>query len=314
MVMKFQNREIDILCIGETLIDFIGQQPGASLANTREFHRFLGGSPTNVAVNSSRLGLKTELIATVGNDGFGKFVIKSLKEEGVQTNYLKTEKNYRTSVIFVSRTDGTPEFVPFRAADFQIDEDQIHKRTLLNSKVFHTTCFALSRDPARTTILKKAQEAFESGCQLSIDVNYARKLWESREAALKAIRSYCRFDPLVKISEDDMNRLFERKVSHKEVFDFFGQAGVKTVCLTLGSEGVKLALNGKEEVYKRALKIDKIQDATGAGDAFWSGFLSAYIENNSLEKSLEVGQHLAALKLQNLGRLPQNIKIINKLL
>ena len=99
--MNFQNREIDILCVGETLIDFIGQQPGASLENTLDFHRFLGGSPTNVAVNSSRLGLKTALIATVGSDGFGKFIIKRLKEEGVETKYLKTQTNSRSSVIFV---------------------------------------------------------------------------------------------------------------------------------------------------------------------------------------------------------------------
>jgi fructokinase len=312
--MNFENREIDILCVGEALIDFIGQEPGASIENTREFHKFLGGSPTNVAVNSSRLGLKTALIATVGNDGFGTYILKSLDEEKVQTKYLKMDLKTRTSVIFVSRTDGTPDFVPFRGADFQIEESQIAKRTLLNSKVFHTTCFALSREPARTTILKKAEEAFEAGCQMSIDVNYARKLWDSREVALKAIKSYCRFDPLVKISEDDVNRLFKRSVSHQKVFDFFAQAGVSTVCLTLGSRGVKLAVRGKEEIYKKALKVDKIQDATGAGDAFWSGFLYAYITKNSLEKSVEVGQHLAALKLQSIGRLPENIKIVTELL
>lgn len=312
--MNWNNREIDILCVGEALVDFIGQQPEASLENTKDFQRFLGGSPTNVAVNSSRLGLKTALVATVGDDGFGKFIINRLTEEEICTKGVKTESDGLTSAIFISRTGGTPEFVPFRSADYQIETDQFESKILSKTKVFHTTCFALSKEPARSTILKKAEEAAKAGCQLSIDVNYAGKLWESRGAALEAIKAYCRFDPLVKVSEDDMSRLFERQVMHQEIFDFFSHAGVTTTCLTLGSEGVKLALNGKEELCRQAVKVDKIQDATGAGDAFWSGFLYAFIEKKSLEKSLEVGQQLAALKLQSIGRLPENIKIVSKLL
>ncbi len=314
MEMSRQNRKIDILCVGEALIDMIGQQAEVSIERTEDFRKFLGGSPTNVAVNSTRLGLNTELIATVGDDGFGNFILKRLQEEKVQTRFINKVKGKSTSVIFVSRTNATPEFVPCREADFHIELEQIQRETLADAKIFHTTCFALSRNPARTSILRKAEEAYESGCQLSIDVNYARKLWESQETALAAIRSYCGFDPLVKVSEDDMNRLFERKVSHKEVFDFFNAAGVKTVCLTLGGQGVKLALDGKEHLHTPAMKVDKIKDATGAGDAFWSGFLYAYIRNNSLEKSLEVGQQLAALKLQHIGRLPDNIHVVSKLL
>ena len=312
--MNWNSREIDVLCVGEALVDFIGQQPEASLENTKDFQRFLGGSPTNVAVNSSRLGMKTALVATVGDDGFGRFIINRLNQEEIRTEWIRTVSDSRTSAVFISRTGGTPEFVPFRSADYRIETDQFDSKILTNTKIFHTTCFALSREPARSTILKKAEEAAKAGCQLSIDVNYAGKLWDSREAALEAIKSYCSFDPLVKVSEDDMSRLFERQVMHKEIFDFFSDAGVTTTCLTLGSQGAKLALNGKEELYRQAVKVDKIQDATGAGDAFWSGFLYAFIEKNSLEKSLEVGQQLAALKLQSIGMLPENIKIVSKLL
>ena len=206
--MDDQNRKIDILCVGEALIDLIGQQAEVSIERTEDFRKFLGGSPTNVAVNSSRLGLKTELIATVGDDAFGSFIHKRLNEEKVQTRFVKKASDKFTSVIFVSRTDGTPEFMPCRQADFCIETEQIPMEILAESKIFHTTCFALSRNPSRTTILQKAGEAYELGCQLSIDVNYARKLWDSQQDALDAIQSYCRFNPLVNVSEDDKSRLF----------------------------------------------------------------------------------------------------------
>ena len=62
-------------------------------------------------------------------------------------------------------------------------------------------------------------------------------------------------------------------------------------------------------VFQNAMEIDKIQDTTGAGDAFWTGFLFAQIQKYSLEESLTIAQKLAAIKLQNVGRLPDNITI-----
>jgi fructokinase len=306
--------EIDILCVGEVLVDFIGHQEGVLINETRDYHRYLGGSPTNVAMNSTRLGLNTIMVATVGNDGFGSYITERLTSVGINTNHLNVLDDKSTSVIFVSRSEGTPDFIPYRSADCCIYEEQISKEILSRTKIFHTTCFALSKNPAQKTILKKAQEAYDLGCKLSIDVNYARKLWKSQKKAFKVIKTYCQFNPLIKISEDDMLRLFEKELPHEEIFEFFHQQGVETVCLTLGSKGVKLSQKGKEVIQMPAIKIDKVMDSTGAGDAFWSGFLFAYIKEKSINECLDIALKLAALKLQNVGRLPDNINILSKLL
>ena len=213
--MKENNKDIDILCVGEVLIDFIGHQTEVLINNTRDYHRYLGGSPANVAMNSARLGLKPVMVATVGDDGFGEYIFERLNSVGVITSYVKKLENKPTSVIFVSRTESTPDFIPFREADYYITENQIPKELLLETNIFHTTCFALSKHPAQSAILEKAKEAFNLGCKLSIDVNYAKKLWSSQEEALEVIKAYCKFNPLVKISEDDMLRLFEHKRTHK---------------------------------------------------------------------------------------------------
>lgn len=307
-------KNIDILCVGEVLVDFIGHQSGVQINNTRDYHRYLGGSPTNVAMNSARLGLNSMMVATVGDDGFGEYIFERLSEVGVNTTNIHKIDDKPTSVIFVSRTDSTPDFIPFRKADYCISEDQISNEILSRTNIYHTTCFALSKNPAQSTILKKAEEAFNLGCKLSIDVNYAKKLWKSQEEALKVIKAYCKFNPLIKISEDDMLRLFEKQLPHEEIFNFFHSEGVDTVCLTLGSKGVKLSQKGKEVIQLPAIKIENVMDATGAGDAFWSGFLFAYIKEKPIKKCLEVALQLAALKLQNVGRLPDNINILSKLL
>ncbi len=308
------NSIIDILCVGEILIDFIGHQSEVGINKTRDYHRFLGGSPTNVAMNSARLGLNSVLVSSVGNDGFGEYIFKKLEEVGVDSSYINTIQKKPTSVIFISRSNGTPDFIPFREADRFITEDQISSKTLKRTKIFHTTCFALSKNPAQSAILKKAEEAFNLGCQLSIDINYSGKLFDNREEALKIIQSYCKFNPLVKISEDDMFRLFDKRLPDKDIFKFFHSKGVDTVCLTLGRKGVKLSQKDKKTIELPAVKIEKVMDATGAGDAFWSGFLFAYIQKKTMKECLEVALKLAALKLQNVGRLPNNINILSKLL
>ena len=312
--MKNNTESIDILCVGEVLIDFIGHQTNVLVNNTRDYHRYLGGSPTNVAMNSARLGLNATMVATVGNDGFGEYIFERLKGVDVATVNIKKLENKPTSVIFVSRSQGTPDFIPFREADYEITENQISKETLLETKIFHTTCFALSKKPAQSTILKKAEEAYNLGCKLSIDLNYAKKLWNSKEEALKVIKTYCSFNPLIKISEDDMLRLFDKELPHEEIFEFFHNLGVDTVCLTLGENGVKLSQSEKEIIELPAIKVEKVLDTTGAGDAFWSGFLFAYIKEKTIEECLQIALKLAALKLQNVGRLPDNINILSKLL
>lgn len=312
--MNSTTKHIDILCVGEILIDFIGHQQDVLINNTRDYHRYLGGSPTNVAINTARLGLQPMLISTIGNDGFGEYIIKKLTEVTISVEGVKKINRQPTSVIFVSKSKGTPDFIPFRAADFCITEDQIPTEILQKSKIFHTTCFALSKKPAQTTILTKAKEAFDLGCKLSIDINYSEKLWESQPEALSIIESYCKYNPLIKISEDDMIRLFEKQLPHETIFKYFHDLNVETVCLTLGQNGVKLWQKNKPIISLPAIKVEKIVDTTGAGDAFWSGFLFAYINQKPIEECLQVALKLAALKLQNVGRLPDNINILSKLL
>ena len=304
---------IDIVCVGEVLIDFIGHEVN-NISNTKDFHRFLGGSPTNVAVNASRLGLNVALVATCGNDGLGEYVVNKLQSNKVVTSYIRRSLTIPTSVIFISRSKDTPEFIPYREADGHILEDQIPDELLAGAKIFHTTCFALSKEPARATILNRAHKAKSLGLQLSIDINYSEKIWPNRYEAHQVLKDYLSNNPLVKVSEDDCFRLFGEIKSEEFIFNYFHNLGVSTICLTKGKDGVKLSDSIHGTFFQEAIPLKEIKDTTGAGDAFWTGFLFAKLLNKSLEECLTVAQKLASIKLQNVGRLPDNMNIISELL
>ncbi|MEM7185572.1 MAG: PfkB family carbohydrate kinase [Bacteroidota bacterium] len=312
--MTSNNKPIDILCVGETLIDFIGTQVEEPIKHTKDYHRYLGGSPTNVAMNMARLGMNVKMAASVGDDGFGDYVIKRFKETSIGIDGIREVAGTPTTVIFVNRTVSTPEFIPFRGADALILPEQLPLSVLQQTRIFHTSCFALSKDPAQSTILQKAAEAKAAGCQLSIDANYSEKIWPDANEAARVVASYCRLGPLVKLSQDDVDRLFGAGMSHEALFEKLHGLGAKLVCLTLGKEGAKLSEPGMPMIQLSAVKVEKIMDATGAGDAFWSGFLYSKLQGRSNQISLETALKMAAIKLQNVGRIPDYALAISNVL
>jgi fructokinase len=303
------EKTIDIICIGEVLVDFIGHEMNTSINRTKDFHRFLGGSPTNVAVNASRLGLKSLLVASCGQDGLGDYIVRKLKSNNVITTQIRKSDTAPTSVILVSKSTNTPDFIPYREADCEIFEEQLPDEIIAKAKIFHTTCFALSKNPARETILNRAKKAKELGVQLSIDINFSERIWPNREEAKQVIKEYLSNDPLVKLSEDDCYRLFAEVKSEEYIFEYFHALGASTICLTKGKNGVVVSDVNHGMFFQEAIQIDEIKDTTGAGDAFWTGFLFAQLSHKSLEESVTIAQKLASIKLQNVGRLPDDINI-----
>ena len=307
------EKKIDIICAGEVLIDFIGHEINTSINRTKDYHRFLGGSPTNVAVNAARLGLNSVLVATCGQDGLGEYIVRKLNANNVVTTQIRKSDVEPTSVIFVSKSTGTPDFIPYREADYHINQSQIPDELLANSKIFHTTCFALSKNPARTTILESAKKAKSLGVQTSIDINFSERIWPDREEAKLVLKEYLSTNPLVKLSEDDCYRLFAESKTEDFIFDYFHELGASTICLTKGKDGVVLSDKNFGMFYQKAQQINDIKDATGAGDAFWTGFLYARLMNKDFEETITIAQKLAVLKLRNVGRLPEDINIADYL-
>ena len=302
-------KNIDIICIGEVLIDFIGHEMNTSINRTKDYHRFMGGSPTNVAVNAARIGLNSLLVASCGQDGLGDYIIRKLKSNNLEIASIKKINSVPTSIILVSKSTETPDFIPYRQADCEITLEQLPDEIIQQAKIFHTTCFALSKNPARDTILNRAKKAKEYGLKLSIDLNFSERIWPNREEANEIINEYLKNDPLLKISEDDCYRLFATVKSEDYIFEYFHNLGVSTICLTKGKNGVVVSDKVHGLFYQEAEYIQEVKDTTGAGDAFWTGFLYSQIKGKDIKTSITIAQKLASIKLQSVGRLPDNINV-----
>ena len=298
-----------LLSVGELLADIIGTEIQESILQTTHFQRFQGGSPANMAANMARLGMKSALVSCVGNDNLGVFLKNEVAKTGIDINHIATDESQPTSIVIVSRTKGTPDFIAYRTADRMIQSHHIPDSLLAESSIFHTTCFALSQNPAQSAIVDAAKRANALGCRVSLDANYAPQIWANRQQAWEVISAYCSHDGLVKLSEDDAKRIYGRKVSEQAVIKDFHAMGADLVCFTKGGDGSVISFEKGSKQINLGVKPIEVIDATGAGDAFWAGFLTAWTSGKSVEICAKAGANLAALKLVTKGPLPARVNV-----
>jgi sugar/nucleoside kinase (ribokinase family) len=303
--MEQNRRPIDILCAGELLVDFITAEFVQTLDEANLFRRVPGGSPANLCMNMARLGNSAILVATVGTDDMGGVLVNFVNRLGVDTSYISRVED-PTTLILVTRSAQVSSFQAYRGADSQISIRQFPYGLFEDIGVFHTTCFALSKKPAQSVILEAAEKARRARCTLSIDANYSEKIWPDRSDAQRCVAEFSRLGALVKISDVDWVRLYEDKSAvPADVIEHFMKMGASQVCYTLGEHGCWVG-NATEHHFLPSRPVE-VKDTTGAGDAFWAGYLTAYLDDKSLLECAAAGRKMAETKIQIFGVLPDKV-------
>lgn len=283
-MMPPQAKPLDVLCLGETVVDLIATEEHPSLEMSPTFERTLGGSPANVAVQIARLGGTSAVVSKVGDDPLGHYCRRALDSAGVSTQFLQLDPATATTHVFLSRTAGTPEFVAFRGADAHLQREDIPERALARSRAVHTTAFALSRDPCRSALVTVLKHAAASGQLVSLDPNYHPALWPDRNEALATLADLYPHVTLTKPSLDDAMRLFGTHRTVEHYLDDFHALGATTVVLSMGAEGIWLS-SARERMYFEPQRFS-VANATGAGDAFIAGLLLSRLDGIPLENAV----------------------------
>jgi fructokinase len=165
----------DFVALGELLVDLLANQPGVSLSASEGFTRHLGGAPANVACNMARLGFRSAMVALVGADPMGDFLLGELARHGVETTWVGRHATLPTSLVFATRGLELPDFMPYRLADQELDVAHLPLLLLENARVVHTTASSIAREPGRSAILGALRRARRAGALVSFDPNYCNR-------------------------------------------------------------------------------------------------------------------------------------------
>ena len=96
---------LDMITIGRSSVDLYGGQTGGRLEDMASFAKYIGGSPTNMAIGGARLGLKTAVITRVGDEHMGRFIRETLAAEGVDVSAVKTDPDRLSALVILGIRD-----------------------------------------------------------------------------------------------------------------------------------------------------------------------------------------------------------------
>lgn len=257
----------DVIALGELLIDFASVSSDADGYPTMSAHP--GGAPANFLAAVNQYGGKTALIGKVGDDTFGRLLLNTLENSGIDTMGMKMTGDCFTTLAFVT-FDGNGErsfaFSRKPGADTQLRFDEIDLEMIGNVRAFHFGTLSLTDDPAKTATRRAVEYAKHAGKLISFDPNLRKPLWCTMDAAREQMLWGLGMADVVKISDDEVKFLFDISPEQgaKHILETFG---VKLVFVTCGAEGCVFA-NRNALGHVPALKGLKVTDTCGAGDIF----------------------------------------------
>lgn len=257
----------DVYCIGEMLIDFI---PGSEPAS---YIRKAGGAPANVAIAVAKNGLSASMCCKVGDDQFGRFLMDTLEEYHVKAACPELCQDAVTTMAFVTLADNGERIFTFArkpGADTLLAEKDIKEEDIEDAVIVHAGSVSLSAQPAAAATVKAMRVGHEKGKLVSFDVNYRNVMWNDDEkACAAAVMDTLKYVDMLKISEEEVEMMGGLEALPKLMAD----NDIVLAVETLGSEGAQAFFRG--EVIRVEGRKVKAVDATGAGDAFWGGFMSS---------------------------------------
>lgn len=173
-------KKLDVITIGRSSVDLYGAQVGGRLEDMRSFNKYVGGSPTNMAVGTARLGLKSALITRVGDEHMGRFLLEQLAAEGVDTSGVVTDSQRLTALVLLGIRDKSHFpliFMRENCADMALCEDDIDPAFVASARAVVATGTHLSHPRTEAAVLKAMRIARESGARTALDIDYRPNLW-----------------------------------------------------------------------------------------------------------------------------------------
>lgn len=316
------HKHLDVITIGRSSVDLYGAQIGGRLEDMSSFNKYIGGSPTNIAAGTARLGLKSALITRVGDEHMGRFIREELAREGVDTTGVITDPERLTALVLLGIRDQEQFPLIFyreNCADMALSADDIDPDFIASAKAVVATGTHLSHPNVEAATLKALHLARESGAQTALDIDYRPNLWgvaghgdgESRFVESQAVTEKLQ----------STLHLFDLIVGTEEEFHIAGgttdtiaalravrQVSAATLVCKRGPMGA-VAFGGDipdsldDGESGPGFPID-VFNVLGAGDGFMSGLLKGWIEGEDWPTALTYANACGAFAVSRHGCTP----------
>ncbi|MET3728088.1 sugar/nucleoside kinase (ribokinase family) [Fictibacillus halophilus] len=274
-------KEIEVLSIGELLIDFT--PVGASANGKPIYEQNPGGAPANVAAALAKWGRATSMIARVGNDFFGEDLITTLENHYVDCSLISTDGDIPTTLAFVKlNAEGNRSFSFYRkpGADLMLRKEDIDKAYIKRCKILHFGSVSLTGGTSREATWHAVEQGIENSKIISFDPNIRELLWKDQDEMKEQIKKGLSKAHLVKMSDEELYFVTGEKELEKAAKLITDAYAIQLLIVTLGAEGSYYLFEEKTG-FIQGYRV-RATDTTGAGDVFWASVLHQLLEKISL--------------------------------
>jgi len=314
--------ELDVVSIGRSSVDLYGGQVGGRLEDMRSFDKYVGGSPTNMAVGAARLGLRAGLITRVGDEHMGRFLREELAREGVDTAGVITDPERLTALVLLGiRDEDSFPLIFYRenCADMALAPEDIDPDLISRTRAVVATGTHLSHPRTEAAVIRALELAREAGARTALDIDYRPNLW--------GLAGHGAGEERFIASEEVTRRLqahlprFDLIVGTEEEFHIAGGstdtlAALRAVrALTdatlickrgpMGAAAFEGAIPGSLDEGRAGPGFPvEVFNVLGAGDGFMAGLLRGWMDDAPWVRALEYANACGALAVSRHGCAP----------
>ncbi|MCK5932007.1 MAG: 5-dehydro-2-deoxygluconokinase [Fulvimarina manganoxydans] len=315
-------KPLDVITIGRSSVDLYGAQVGGRLEDMGSFQKYVGGSPTNMATGTARLGLKSALITRVGDEHMGRFLREELVKEGVDVRGVKTDPERLTALVLLGiRDENSFPLIFYRenCADMALCEEDIEEGFIAEARAVVATGTHLSHPRTEAAVLKALDLARKHGARTALDIDYRPNLWglsghgdgENRfiesAAVTERLQSHLGLFDLIVGTEEE----FHIAGGSTDTLEALRAVREKTSATLICKRGAAGAAAFTGEIPR---SLDEGQtgpgfpievfNVLGAGDGFMSGLLKGWLDDETWPRALEYANACGAFAVSRHGCTP----------
>jgi 5-dehydro-2-deoxygluconokinase len=298
----------DLITMGRIGVDIYPLQTGVSLTEVETFGKFLGGSPTNVAVAAARLGRHSAVITRTGKDPFGDYCRQALAEFGVDARWVTEVPDYPTPVTFceIFPPDNFPLYFyrQPKAPDLVIHSRELDWEAIRTARVFWMTGTGLCAEPSRrsTQAALEHRRASRPGQTATVfDLDWRPMFWSGGGAA-KARLHYLQALPHATVAVGNLEEcaVVTGKREPRACAAGLLARGVELAVVKLGPDGV-LAVHRDGRTVRLPPHPVEVLNGLGAGDAFGGALCHGLLADWDLERTMRYANAAGALVASRLS-------------
>ncbi|WP_297987902.1 5-dehydro-2-deoxygluconokinase [Anoxybacillus sp.] len=299
------QKPLDFIAIGRLCIDLNANEINRPMEETVTFTKYVGGSPANITIGMSRLGMKTGFIGRVADDQMGRFIVNYLKKNNIDTSNVVTDQSGSvTGLAFTeikSPTDCSILMYRDNVADLKLEPKDVREDYMKQAKVLLISGTALAKSPSREAIFLALEYARKHHVVVFFDLDYRPYTWNSSEETAiyyNLVAEKC--DVIIGTREEfDIMERFEShrgddEKTAKKWFDY--QA--KIVVIKHGKDG-SIAYTKEGEAFKGPIFPANVIKTFGAGDSYAAGFIYGLMQGWDIPKAMEYGAAAASIVISS---------------